>query len=232
MITVTAEYTRNSKHITVRRLIMAQYLRSGKAAEYIGVTPQTLRKYTHEGRIPHLTNGGGQYLYTFQDLNNFLGIPNPSEHESDRIAFYTRSSSGQDATHRSQYEILRARYGDPVLTVKDNASGLKDNRKGLERLITKAKNKEFNKLAVTHKDRLTRFGFHYLEELFGQLGVEILVADMDDRKTIHEELIQDFMSLLSSFSGKYYRLRGYEQQKLLLRQVEDEIAQREKDLDK
>lgn len=127
---------------------MAQYLRSGKAAEYIGVTPQTLRKYTHEGRIPHLTNG------------------------------------------------------------------------------------EFNKLAVTHKDRLTRFGFHYLEELFGQLGVEILVADMDDRKTIHEELIQDFMSLLSSFSGKYYRLRGYEQQKLLLRQVEDEIAQREKDLGK
>lgn len=209
------------------------YLRTGKAAEYIGVTPQTLRKYTREGIIPHLKNAGGQYLYTIKDLNDYLGIPNDDpNNQPPRIAYYTRSSSGQDATHKSQLEILNAKYhktyGPPVLIVKDNASGLKDNRRGLEKLISKAKNGEFNKLAVTHKDRLTRFGFHYLEELFNQLGVELLIADEDDKKTLHEELMQDFMSLIASFSGKYYRLRGYEQQKLLLHQAESEIEEKTK----
>ena len=210
---------------------MSKYLRTGAAANYIGVTPQTLRKYARNGIIPHLTNHGGQYLYTIQDLNNYLGIPNQPQEEPTRIAYYTRSSSGQDATYTSQLQILNAKYGPtygpPILTVKDNASGLKDNRKGLEKLIKKAKAGEFNKLAITHKDRLTRFGFHYLEELFNQLGVEILVADEDDKKTLHEELLQDFMSLLASFSGRYYRLRGYEQQKLLLHKAESTINEKE-----
>lgn len=197
-----------------------------------GVTPQTLRKYTRQGVIPHLQNHGGQYLYTIKDLNDYLGVPEPEpDNIPTRIAFYTRSSSGQDATHKSQLEILQSKYGNPVLTVKDNASGLKDNRKGLQTLINKAKEGQYNVLAITHKDRLTRFGFHYLEELFTQLGVTIVIADEDDKKTIHEELLQDFMSLIASFSGRYYRLRGYEQQKLLLHKAESEIQNKESNME-
>lgn len=41
-----------------------------------------------------------------------------------------------------------------------------------------------------------------------------------------EALIQDFMSLLASFSGKFYRLRGWEQQKRFLSDVNNEVRSR------
>ncbi len=41
---------------------------------------------------------------------------------------------------------------------------------------------------------------------------EIVVLDNNDNKEPLEVLMQDLMSLLSSFSGKFYRLRGWKQQ--------------------
>lgn len=41
-----------------------------------------------------------------------------------------------------------------------------------------------------------------------------------------QELMNDFMSLIASFSGKFYRLRGYTQQKQLLTQAEHNIDQK------
>ena len=41
-----------------------------------------------------------------------------------------------------------------------------------------------------------------------------------------QELMNDFMSLIASFSGKFYQLRGYTQQKQLLTQAEHNIDQK------
>ena len=42
--------------------------------------------------------------------------------------------------------------------------------------------------------------------------------------------MQDFMSLLASFSGKFYRIRGWEQRKKLLKDVNEEVAKHEQQL--
>lgn len=42
-----------------------------------------------------------------------------------------------------------------------------------------------------------------------------------------EVLLQDFMSLIASFSGKFYRLRGYDNQKKLLSKAGDYIEQKQ-----
>ena len=49
---------------------------------------------------------------------------------------------------------------------------------------------------VTNKDRLTRFGFKYIERLLNSRNCEIVVLDSDDTKEPLEVLMQDFMSLL------------------------------------
>lgn len=41
-------------------------------------------------------------------------------------------------------------------------------------------------------------------------------------------IMQDFMSLIASFSGKFYRLRGYDSQKKLLSKAGDYIEQKQK----
>ena len=67
-----------------------------------------------------------------------------------------------------------------------------------------------NKVYVTYKDRLTRFGFHYLESVFLAKGVEIVVLnDVSQENDVQQELVEDMMSLIASFSGKLYGMRSH-----------------------
>lgn len=64
-------------------------------------------------------------------------------------------------------------------------------------------------LIYSYKDRLTRFGFYYLETVFLAHGVNIIVVkDISTEKSVQEELVEDMMSLISSFSGKLYGMRS------------------------
>ena len=58
------------------------------------------------------------------------------------------------------------------------------------------------KVVVEHKDRLTRFGFNYLKQLW---DVEIIVINevVEDEK----DLMQDFVSLVTSFCARLYGKR-------------------------
>ena len=71
-------------------------------------------------------------------------------------------------------------------------------------------NDEVNWIFVKYKERLTRFGFEYIEKICNIKGVEIVVVLQDEEeKTIEQELTEDIMMLLASFSGKLYGLRNH-----------------------
>lgn len=64
-------------------------------------------------------------------------------------------------------------------------------------------------LAISYKDRLTRFGFNYLKTYFESYGVKIhIVNGEEDKKTVYEELVEDLLSIVTSFSGKLYGIRS------------------------
>ena len=66
-----------------------------------------------------------------------------------------------------------------------------------------------NRVFITYKDRLTRFGFHYLETIFKSKGVEIVVMKQKKEKlSVEKELTDDMMSLIASFSGKLCGMRS------------------------
>ena len=44
---------------------------------------------------------------------------------------------------------------------------------------------------------------------------------------VAEQLMQGFMNLTTSFSGKFYRLRGYEQQRMVLRKASEHIDEKQ-----
>ena len=149
------------------------------------------------------------------------------------LIFYIRSSNRNDVTMETQEKKLREAYGEPDHIIKDKASGLNENRKGLKKLLTLiAKNPEDSpekiKVCVTNRDRLSRFGTGYIELFAPYHNAEVVVLDSDDTKEPHGVLLQDFMSLLASFSGKFYRLRGWEQQKKLISNLSAEVERRER----
>ena len=70
-------------------------------------------------------------------------------------------------------------------------------------------NDEVNRVFVTYRDRLTRFGFNYLETMFNAKGVKIvIVKQQTETMSVEQELMNDMMSLIASFSGKLYGMRS------------------------
>lgn len=198
---------------------MKEYYRVSEAAKLIGVQASTLRKYADSGRIQSTRNPGGHRVFSLKHIKEFLG--EAPESIKPVVVFYVRSSDGDERKLKAQTQFLTQKYGEPVRVFKDKASGLNEKRPGLISLLDNAKKGKFNTLVITQKDRLTRFGFSYLERLLDAYGVQVIVSGEPAQKTLHEELLQDFMSLIASFSGKFYRLRGYQQQQKLLTKAQD-----------
>jgi len=86
-------------------------------------------------------------------------------------------------------------------TFREIASGMNDNRKQLNRVF----DIEPGRLVVEHKDRLTRFGFRYLEVLMGKMGWEIVVINRDEDDK--DDLMKDLVAVITSFCCRLYGLR-------------------------
>ena len=198
----------------------------GEAAHMLRVTPQTVRRWRDAGKLTAFRTPGGQTLYSKEEILNIIGQPMRAEEKG--TAHYARSSDGNKKLMESQLEKLKDKYGEADYEIKDSASGLNENRRGLNRLIKLAREGKIDTIRVTQKDRLSRFGNRYLEELFDSYGVKVVYAFDENDKSLTEELMQDFMSLVASFTGKYYRLRGYEEQKKLLRTAERNIEEKKR----
>jgi predicted site-specific integrase-resolvase len=124
-----------------------------------------------------------------------------------KVAIYARVSSNQNranldtqVTRLKEYSM--ARGYQIVEVVKEVGSGVNDNRKKLKKLL---ESDSWGTLIVEHKDRLTRFGFDYIEIFLNKEGRKIEVVNLaEDEKS---DLMQDLVSIIYSFSAKMYGLR-------------------------
>lgn len=200
------------------------WVRVKKAAEILRMSPETVRQWSNTGRIECQRSAAGQRVFDEDYLRSL--VDPESEGSSPQYVFYVRSSSGQDTPMETQSKALEAAYGSPVKVFSDKASGLNERRKGLTSLLNWVNEHPGMTVCVTAKDRLTRFGFTYLEMLIQDRGGKVLVLDDEAFKEPHEALMGDFMALLASFSGRFYRIRGWDQQRRLLADAGDVINER------
>lgn len=84
--------------------------------------------------------------------------------------------------------------------VKEVGSGLNENRKQLESILV---DDSVRRIVVERRERLARFGFHYIEMMGQAEGLEIVVANKtdDDDK---DELMADFKSMVATFCSRIY----------------------------
>jgi len=125
----------------------------------------------------------------------------------DKVCIYARVSSSENKNNlKKQAERLKeyaiARGYQIYKIVEEIGSGVNDNRKKLNQLLM---DKNYNKLIVEHKDRLTRFGFNYIQILFNQIGKKIEVVNEAENDI--QDLMQDFISIITSFCARLYGLR-------------------------
>ena len=80
-------------------------------------------------------------------------------------------------------------------------------RKAFMKLLTMVINHEVKTVIVENKDRLVRFEFDLVKELFRQHGTEIIVVSDADNKTYEQELTEDLISIIHYYSMKSYSNR-------------------------
>ena len=74
-----------------------KHYKISEVAEMLGVTVQTVRNYTKQGRLSFSRTPGGNRIFTEKDINDFMGVI-----DEEKTVFYIRSSSGNKQTMDNQ----------------------------------------------------------------------------------------------------------------------------------
>ena len=84
---------------------------------------------------------------------------------------------------------------------------MNDNRKSLTEMIDMVIKGKVKKIVISHKDRLTRFGFGYIETICNKFGTVIEIVNLEDEKSFQDELTEDLIAIVHHFSMKFYGKR-------------------------
>jgi excisionase family DNA binding protein len=194
-----------------------ELLRMSKAAMRLGIHPMTLRQWALDGKIP-FTWVGRERRFSSVDVENMKRGSDSSTSRPRLELLYVRvsGSSGQESSLEAQEAELRAAStGEIVKVVRDRGSGLKENRPGLNRVLAMVADGSVTVVRVTHEDRLARFGVSWLKRLFAVYGVTVEVLH-PKKLGGRDELLEDFVSLVTTFAGRLYGMRSAQNRKRLL----------------
>lgn len=188
--------------------------RTGKVAEMLGVNKVTVIRWIKQGKIKAVRIGREFRIPEDEVMRLLKGKT------ANTAVIYARvSSSDQRSDLERQVEYLKeycsAKGYNVVNILTDIASGLNEKRKGLKKLFDYVVNGKIDVVVVSYKDRLTRFGFGYLEEFFNSHGVRIEVVFGDEPKDLQQELIEDLIAIVTSFAGRLYGMRSHKKKKVV-----------------
>jgi predicted site-specific integrase-resolvase len=173
-------------------------MKLSKWAKEQGITYQTAWNLFKQGKIPNAYKLGSgtiivpeikyitkpEYIITYARVSSAENKPN-LERQSERLVKFCNANGWQ--VHQE---------------IKEIGSALNDSRKKLIQFLESGKP---TKIIIEHKDRLTRFGFKYIEILCKHIDCEIIIINNSEND--RDDLMQDFVSVITSFCARLYGLR-------------------------
>lgn len=193
---------------------MSRFIKIGKAAEILGVSIQTLRRWEALGTISSekRSEGGTRYY----DVDKLLGLKKPSNDLT--IAYARVSSHDQKKDLARQAELLSTyclSHGWTYEVIQDLGSGMNYYKKGLKRLLDQILEGKIRRLVLTHKDRLLRFGAELIFSLCQARQVEVIIINQGEEASFEEELAKDVLEIITVFSARLYGARSHKNKKLV-----------------
>ena len=196
--------------IKISELTKEQYT-AGEVAKLLGVHVKTVQVWDRTGVLPFSRTHTNRRILPKDKIIELLdsrGLLYKDEKDNKRDVIYARVSSNEQKTKGDldrQVSFLAQSVKDlknPTI-LAEVGSGLNDKREKLHQLLDMVLQDKVDRIFITYKDRLTRFGFHYLEKVCSYHKVKIIVVkDASEEESIREELTKDMMALIALFSGK------------------------------
>jgi len=182
-------------------------------AKKVGVTYKTAYRWYRAGMLD-----------AYQTATGIIIVRDNTDKKSvaSRIALYARvSSADQKADLERQMQRLKdyaAAKGYQVSKeVIEIASGLNDQRPKLEKLLADT---SIGTIVVENRDRLTRFGSHYIETLLAAQGRRVEIIFPGDTG---DELVDDFVSVITSMAARIYGRRQSKRRAEKIKQCVEQV---------
>lgn len=181
----------------------------GEVSKFLSMHPKTLQKKDREGVIQFERTPTNRRFLTREKLIKLLEENNLFFDDSKLMKhdiIYARVSNHkqkQSGELEQQVEvILKQNHNlqNPII-LKEVGSGLNEQRLKLQQLLKMVLNNEVNKIYTTYKDRLTIFGFEYIETICNHHNVEIVVMQSEQvNKSVEQELKENIKNLLATLN--------------------------------
>lgn len=163
-----------------------------------GLTYRTAYQYFIDGRLDAIQLDTGTILVSEEKVNQKI---------EEKTIVYCRESSSEnkpalDNQVKRCVDFCAAKGWVVAKIVKEIGSGLNDKRPKFLEII---EDKSITRIVVEHKDRFGRFGLEPIRRLLAMNGKELFIINEADSSK--EDLIQDFVSIITSFCARVYGQR-------------------------
>lgn len=143
----------------------------------------------------------------YMDETGHIYVPLNNKEVGNKCVIYARVSSNDRKNslveqQKRLEEFAALKNYNIVGSYREIASGMNDNRSILNKVLL---GDGWDVLLIENKDRLTRFGFNYINTLLKKLNKQVVVINQtDDDK---QDLMKDLISIIYSFSARLYGMR-------------------------
>lgn len=201
---------RSLKLIKQSELTKEQYT-IGEVAAFLNINVKTIQRWDREGIFKCERTHTNRRVINRDNLIEVLndrGMLFNDINNSKIDVIYARVSSNEqkakgDLDRQVSFLVQSIKDLKNPTILAEVGSGLNDKREKLHQLLDMVLQDKVDRVFVTSRDRLTRFGFHYLEKVCSYHNVKIIVVkDTNEEESIKKELTEDMMALTAYFSGK------------------------------
>lgn len=175
-----------------------------QAANYIGVSKKTIHRWLSKKILKSYKTPDGWNRIHRHDLDL---LKNTGE-----IVYYGYcrvSTKTQLDDFERQKETIKQYAEDHSYKLKeifsDIASGMNDNRKNLNKLLEQISHNKQSVVIVTYKDRITRFGYGYIQKYFDLFNCKLEIINSQE---IKEDFVKDVLDIITVFCAKLYGKRS------------------------
>ena len=206
---------------------MSRMVTIGKAAEYLGVSISTVRRWEENGKLVSERTQGEHRRYDLSKLKPESFQPSSGYRKTIAYARVSSNDQKNDLSRQKQLlELYCAKQGWKFEIISDLGSGMNYYKKGLKRLLNEILTDKIGRLVLTHKDRLLRFGAELVFAICEAKGVEIVILNKGESTSFEEDLAKDVLEIITVFSARLYGSRSRKNKKLLegMKRVVDDAA--------
>ena len=169
-----------------------------EASKHFGVSQSTLRRWDSDNKIETRRTTYGQRRFC---------ISGKKKENKKKICYCRVSSNKQKDDLERQIKFMREKYKGYEIWY-DIGSGINWKRPKFNRILELAYKGDVQEVVVAYRDRLCRFAFELVENVFEKNGVKLVVLN-NAKHSDEQELSEDLLSIMQIYICKRNGKRRY-----------------------